>query len=116
MVADFNIKRRDNLPILRSTFYSDKELSTPVDLTNATNVLAKVGTVNSSLTINKSCTILEPRTQGRVEVQFTSEETNIPPNTYDLEFEVQWVNGDISTYPKVGHLKLTVHPDLDPVT
>lgn len=109
----FTIKRRDNLPVLRATLYTDEAQTVPVDLTNVNQVLVKVGKVNQAPTLNKSMTILEPRTAGRIEVQFTTSETFLSPDDYSMEFEVQWVGGDVSTYPKQGYKTFRVVADLD---
>lgn len=113
MSDTFTIKRRDNLPILRATLYSDSEHTQPVDLTNADEVHLKVGRVNQSITIDKVMTILSPPTNGKVETQLTTAETNQQPGDYQMEFEVNWVGGDKSTYPKLGYKQFVIVADLD---
>jgi hypothetical protein len=113
MADTFTIKRRDNLPVLKATLYSDSELTQEVDLTDADDVILKVGKVGEAPTINRPMDIIEPKTQGRVELQLTSSDTNIQQGDYQMEFEVNWLGGDISTYPKLGYLTFTVVADLD---
>jgi hypothetical protein len=113
MSDTFTIKRRDNLPVLRATLYTDEAQTVPVDLTNASVVLVKVGKVNQAPTLTKSMTILTPRTSGRVEHQFTTTDTFVAPDDYSMEFEVTWNNGDVSTYPKQGYKTFRVVADLD---
>lgn len=113
MSDTFTIKRRDNLPVLRATLYTDEAQTVPVDLTNANIVLVKIGKVNQAPLMSKSMTILSPRTAGRVEIQFTTDETYVTPDEYSMEFEVQWTGGDVSTYPKQGYKTFRVIADLD---
>lgn len=115
MASEFSMKRRDNLPILRATLWEDSDQSTAVDLTNADTVTIKVGKSNQSLILNRDVDIVEPTTSGKVETQITAVESDVNPDKYHLEFEVAWLNGDISTYPKEGFLVFTVNADLDPV-
>jgi len=117
MPSVFGIKRRDNLPLLKATLWENEEKTVPADLTNAEFVTLKVGNPGQTLFINRTVTIVEPRTAGKVETQISSIESNQQPNSYKMEFEVTWTGAapqDISTYPKVDFLTFTVHADLDP--
>jgi len=116
MGSVFGIKRRDNRPLLKGTLWEDVEKTTPVDLTNAQVVKVKIGNQGQALLIDRAVDLIEPRTTGKLETQFTTVETNVNPQTYQMEFEVTWTNGDVSTYPKEGFLQFIVHPDLDPPT
>lgn len=113
MSDEFVIKRRDNLPVLRATLYTDEAQTVPVDLTDADIVLVKVGKVNQAPLLNKNMIVLEPRTAGRIECQFTTTETFQTPDDYNMEFEVQWLGGDVSTYPKQGYKTFRIVADLD---
>lgn len=109
----FSIKRGDNKPILRATLYSDDEYTTPTDLTNAIEVRVKVGRVGRQPFIDKLAIIEEPASDGEISCRFTEFETRFPGGNYLLEFEVTWEGGDITTYPKLGHLNFNLIGDLD---
>jgi hypothetical protein len=113
MASVFSIKRRDNRPWLRGTLWADTPHTEPVDLTNAEVLKVKVGIEGNPLLIDRAITILDPAS-GKFETQFSIAETNQLPATYQMEFEVTWTNGDVSTYPKEGFLQFVVFPDLDP--
>lgn len=116
MSDTFIIKRRDNLPVLRATLFTDQAQTVPVDLTNASFVKVKVGKLNQAPILDKTMTILSPRTTGRVEHQFSIVDTNQFPDEYLMEFEVSWNGGNVSTYPKQGYKTFKVIADLDPET
>jgi hypothetical protein len=114
MSETFEIKRGDTLPLLKATLWEDAGKTESTDLTNADFVTVKVAVPGQPLVLNRVVTITEPKTAGKVETQLTVTETSIDPKGYSMEFEVTWLNGDISTYPKSGFLSFVVFDDLDP--
>lgn len=117
MPNSHTIKHGDTLPVLTAVLYRDENLTQPVDLTSSTQVKIKVrATGGEALLLDKVMTIVEPKTQGRVTYAFVAEDwlpVAVPPGNHNMEFEVTWGTGDVSTYPKVGYAQLIVEDDLD---
>lgn len=115
MGTTHTIKHGDTLPVLNVTLYRDAALTQPVDLTTATQVMIKVEPQGGEvLTLNTAMTVDATPTTGKVSYQFkTVDWVEVQPGTHNMEFEVTWNNGDVSTYPKVGYASLDVQADLD---
>lgn len=107
------IKQGDTLPVMNMTLYRDEALTQPVDLTNADVVTVKAGNAGSEPLLDTAMEIVTPA-DGTIRYKFLlTDWANIEPGSYDMEVEVVWTNGDVSTYPKVGFATLEVEADLD---
>lgn len=112
MPASFTIKKGDTLPVLTATLYSDNSMRNPVDLTSASSARLLVGKPGTTPVINVAMSFVSPRSSGKVEYEWTPGDTDVSPDTYRLEVEVTWNDGNVGTYPKKGYLTFTVVDDL----
>lgn len=111
----FSIKHGDTLPPLVFTLFEDEFGNATVDLTDAQQVLVKVGKGDNTTPplLSKQATIPAPEV-GQCSYKFSQEDwQTVPPGNYDMEFEVTWQTGDVGTYPKEGFATLNVGIDLD---
>jgi hypothetical protein len=107
-MADRTIKQHDTWPPLTAVL---KASGLPIDLTAATlvKVLAKNST--GSVTWSGNCTVTDAA-GGAVSYAWTGVTDTATANTYNIEFEIQWSSGKVTTVPNDGYLSLEVKADL----
>lgn len=105
-MADFAIKRGDNVPILEATL-SDQD--GPINLAGA-SVKFIMKQQGGGAMVSGPCTITA-EAAGRVSYAWVSGDTDTP-GTYDLEFQITYGGGGIETVPNEGYKTVEVVPDL----
>lgn len=110
--ADFSIKRGDSWPPIDAAL-SDQ--NGPINLTTATSVKLLFKTSTGSTTFTRTCTVTNPLT-GAVRYAWTTGDAatgpTSAPNTFNIEWEITWSDGTITTVPNIGYKSLVVVADL----
>lgn len=107
-MADFTIKRGDNVPILEATL-SDQD--GPINLTGATVKLIMKGKGTASgTTISGTCVIVSAAA-GTVSYSWLTGNTDVV-GSYDLEFQITYSGGGIETVPNDGYKSVEIVADL----
>ena len=113
-MADFTIKRGD----WGSSESVDVALSDQdgaIDLSTATVVKLLFKTKTGSTTYSRNCTVTGA-VAGAVSYEFTAADASSGPtsvvNTFDIEWEITWSDGSITTVPNEGFKELAVVADL----
>lgn len=103
------MKAGDTAPAVRATLL-DVE-GDPVDLTGASVkfILASQGDPHTVLV--DEAAELEDAATGKVVYQWVDGDTDTP-GSYDVEFEVVYLDGTVQTFPTVGFLSCTIGDDL----
>lgn len=111
-MADFDIKRGDTWPPL-DAILSDQ--NGPINLTTASAVKLLFKTVTGSTSYSRICTITSAA-GGAVRYAWTSADASTGPtsvvNSFNVEWEITWSDGGITTVPNVGYKTVAVVADL----
>ena len=111
-MADVDIKRGDTWPPVDAVL-SDQD--GPIDLTTATSVKLLFKTTTGSTTYSRVCTITNA-VAGAVRYSWTSADAATGPtsavNSFNIEWEITWSDGGITTVPNVGYKSLAIVADL----
>lgn len=111
-MADVDIKRGDTWPPVDAVL-SDQ--SGPIDLTTASSVKLLFKTVTGSTTYTRTCTITNALA-GAVRYSWVAGDAATGPtsvvNSFNIEWEITWSDGGITTVPNVGYKTLSVTADL----
>lgn len=111
-MADFVIKQGDTWPPIPAQLKEGTPAS-PVDLTAADSVTLHLKAQGAGTKhAGGACTVTDAAA-GRVTYELTTEDTDTV-TTFDGEFEVDWGNGQISTFPNEGYFTVQVVAELDP--
>jgi len=103
-MADFTIKQNDNRPDLEVQLKSGGSV---IDLSTASSVTFHLDEISAAATITDAV-------NGIVKYEWAAGDTdlpipfNVPAKTYLAEFEVEWNNGDIQTFPNSDHLEIDI--------
>lgn len=98
-MADVYVKQNDQRPDLVAQLKSG---GTVVDLSGISDIRFHMGTV-----IDSTVTVLDAST-GKVVYRWGTLDLDINAGIYDAEFEVEWGDSDIQTFPSDGNLKIQV--------
>lgn len=111
-MADFTIKRGDSWPPIVATLSDNVG---QLNLTTATQVKLLFKTVTGSTVYSRVCTITTPAA-GQVTYTWTGADAATGPlstvNSYNVEWEITWGDGSITTVPNEGYKTLSVVADL----
>lgn len=116
MSTVMTMKQHDTRPNVKATISRVPEggSSTPVSLTEASKVFfimrLKGKTDVDGYKIRAECSLLNPAA-GEVEYEWDAEDTNTV-GEFQAEFEVEWSDGGIETFPSDGYLTVNIEDDL----
>jgi hypothetical protein len=111
-MADVDIKRGDSWPPVDAVL-SDQD--GPIDLTTATSVKLLFKTTTGSTAYSRVCTVTDAL-GGEVRYIWTLADAASGPtsavNSFNIEWEITWSDGTVTTVPNVGYKTLSVVADL----
>lgn len=111
-MADVDIKRGDTWPPVDAVL-SDQD--GPINLTTATSVKLLFKTTTGSTTYSRVCTITDAAA-GKVRYAWTNLDASTGPtsavNSFNIEWEITWSDGGVTTVPNVGYKTLSIVADL----
>lgn len=100
-MSDIEYKQGDTIPI---------QANLPTDLSNATALFFEIESDFGSFSLSKEATILDPAA-GEVSYSFSDGETD-QAGPYNMEWRVEWQDGQIETFPRNGYDELYIHKDV----
>ena len=108
--ADFTIKKNDNRPDLEAQL---KIGGSVVDLSTANSATFHLATkrTSDSISINSAGTITDA-VYGKVKYAWAAGDTDLPEGLYYWEWEIEWSNGDLQTFPNNDFKTLRIEDEL----
>lgn len=105
-MADFYLKQNDTKPSIQATLKNAD--GTAIDLTDAT--------VDFHMSLNgvnvvDAAAVVVTALSGIVRYDWAAADTDTP-GTYDIEWEITFVDASIRTVPNSRHDKLVIYPEL----
>lgn len=107
-MTDFTIKADDTSPALKYQLLTASR--DPVDLSGANEVRFLMGDVVAADT-NSGVTITDAA-NGKVKYEWQTGDTS-EAGHYDAEWEVEYSDGTVETFPNTGFIAIRVRPDLN---
>lgn len=118
------IKRGDTIPRLRRTLTycddKDGDAEKPMDLTLASSVYFTMRDASDEVMVGSpkihAMAAIIDAPNGVVEYPWSGSDTDTASgdDPYRGEFEVNWVDGGVETWPRTGYIEITIPKDLDP--
>lgn len=116
MSTTITMKQHDTRPNIKATISRTPPglSAVPVSLTEASKVsfIMRMKTKNDvdGYKIRAECSLLNPA-GGEVEYEWEAEDTD-EVGEFNAEFEVEWSDGGIETFPSDGYLIVNIEDDL----
>lgn len=110
MSVDLTVKQHDTFPAITAVL---SDVNGVMNLEGAVSVGLRMRSTKVApiVVLEAACEILSA---SKGEVKYTWAEHDLDtPDTYNLEFEVEWSAGKFESYPTVGYLTVVVEPDLN---
>lgn len=107
-MANFQLKRGDNVPPLRRTLLADSE--DPVDLTNASVSFHMRQKGADSTAVDAAATVVDP-SGGVVEYRWQDGDTD-EAGLFIAEFEVSYADGAVETFPNASNIHIRINEDI----
>ena len=105
----FFLKQNDTAPSIRASLKDGS--NSAVDLTSASVKFHMKTVFGNTTKINASANIISPETNGVVQYNWTSNDTNTP-GTFFGEFEVTHSDGTVETFPNNSFITVEVTEDI----